>query len=170
MPQKQTKLASAETRNRKSATYLPSAQAANKQDRSVEKILLRLYEKKYISEIEWRAAMSYVADFAKAKMQGHYARVHYEDIGMGGTQTNHANDNYNPSEQIAAARLRMYHRDQALGRTAAEILYYVLGLGMSLQDYTHRLSNGGYSGTRRCINPTQANGLLLAAIARLAEI
>lgn len=141
-----------------------------KQDRSVEKFLHKLFEKKQLSEAEWRASLSYVHDFAMAKMHGHYSRVHYEDIGMSASQNTHANDNYEPGERIIAARNRLHQREQILGRTATQVLYHVLGLGMSLQDYAHRLRDGGYGGVPKPLNPSQVNGLLLAAIARLAEI
>lgn len=143
---------------------------AQKRLRNVEGFLLRLRAKNQITDAELNAAIHYVRDFMLAQMQGHYARVHYESIGSQGTSPAHANDNYTPSEQQIAARQRLHNREKFLGPMAAAILYYVLGLGMSIQDFAHRLGQGKYLGVCKKINNTQANGLLLGAIARLGEI
>ncbi len=136
---------------------------------SAENLLLQLYEKSLITEAELRAGLRYVHDFLASGMQGHYAKVHYDNVGINAVISPHANDNLSPTEWQMAARYRIKQTDKRLGQLAASCFYHVLGLGISLRDYAHRISSAGYQGHKRMISPSQAKAILLSGLACVAD-
>ncbi|TAH36548.1 MAG: hypothetical protein EYC62_02575 [Alphaproteobacteria bacterium] len=135
---------------------------------SAESLLLQLYEKAQISENELKAGLRYVHDFLTSGLQGHYAKVHYDIVGINSLPA-HANDNFSPGELQIAARQRIKHTEKRLGHLAASCFYHVLGLGISLRDYAHRISRAGYQGHKRLISPSQAKAILLSGLSCLAD-
>lgn len=134
-----------------------------------EKLLLRLFHKKYIDENELRAGLRYARDFALSGMTGHYAHVHYESCGLGGLHANHANDNFSPTEMQIAARQRLKHYDRCLGPLVAGCFYYIIGMGFSVRDFAHRAGSGHYAGLRKALSAPEVMGVLLSGLSLLSD-
>lgn len=134
-----------------------------------EELLLRLYKKGQIQESELKAGLIYVHHFYLTRMQGHYAHVHFDAVGIDGASFASANDNFTPTELQVAARVRLQQMEQKLGRLAASCFHNVLGLGMSLKDFAHKMTSGAYLGQKRNLSTHQAMGILLSGLGCLAK-
>lgn len=143
--------------------------AAARKTTTAESLLLRLYRRQQITEAELKAGLQYAHSFALARMQGHFAHSHFDMTGLTAAPFAHANDNFTPSEARIAARFHVQRVEQLLGQLGASCFHNVLGLGMSLRDFAHKISSGAYLGQRRNITANQALGILLSGLASLAR-
>ncbi len=134
-----------------------------------ESILVRLHENGQINDAEFKNGMQYAFDFMIAAMQGHFAKTHYDVIAIDGIGYSHANDNLTPTEMQIIARNRIKLAEKKVGNLAASCFYHVLGLGMTIRDYAHKISQGGYQGQKRYLSPHQAMGVLLSGLASLSD-
>ncbi len=154
---------------RKLAVQKHSGESSDGAKSDCEATLIRLFNKKRITEQELRAGMCYIMDFKISGMMGYFSKTHYENISINNTPFPHANDNFTPTERQIVARQRLARIEARLGKLSASCLNHVLGLGMTVKDWAHKLHSGNSYGLNRKLNAEQAMGVLLAAISSLAE-
>ena len=147
----------------------PKIEPPKRVGHSAEMQMIRLFQRKQINEKELKAGLGYINDFIIAGMAGYYAHVHYHMAGVNVDSKINANDNYSPSEFQLAARYRLDKSEKRLGQLAASCFYHVLGLGMTMRDFAHKISSTGHQGKIRILSPHQAMGVFLGGLSVLAE-
>lgn len=116
--------------------------------------LERWRNKGRLSDPQYLAGRDYQRDFYRAHLSANYAKQTLERVQ--GAHTD--------GDQLQMARDRFYRAHGTLGASEADVVWFVLGEGLSLTEYAMRRDRA-----LKNVNRHIAGGLLLAGLERLAK-
>lgn len=116
--------------------------------------LERWHNKGRLSHEQYLAGRDYQRDFYSAHLSSNYAKQNLHRVQGAPSE----------GDRLQLARDRFYQAHGDLGPAEGDVVWFVIGEGLSLTEYAQRKSR-----SLRSVNRHMAGGLLLAALDRLAK-